>query len=207
MRIVSRARVQFLSALAVAALPILPAAACRPIKQARAASVSAAHSTATSAGRNKKAAVPKLQVPTGYRTSYEYLGSWAIAADSGRGSKQLHEVYASPGTIAAFRKTGGFRNGTVLIKEVYETTTAPMTTGIVSRAGTLKGWFVLVRDTENDHPGSMLWGDGWGWGWFDRGNPTRTTSTNFKSDCLTCHVPARATEWIYTSGYRPLQGK
>jgi hypothetical protein len=32
------------------------------------------------------------------------LGAWAIAADQGNGPKELHVVYASPGTIAAYRE-------------------------------------------------------------------------------------------------------
>jgi len=36
-----------------------------------------------------------------YRTAYQMLGSWAVAKDDGPGSKELHVVYASPGTIAA----------------------------------------------------------------------------------------------------------
>src|SRR5262249_44166065 len=43
-----------------------------------------------------------LHVPDDYRTTYESLGSWALAADQGQGSKSLHIVYASPGTIAAY---------------------------------------------------------------------------------------------------------
>ena len=45
------------------------------------------------------------------------------------GSKQLHVVYASPGTIAAYRKDGHFPDGTVLVKEVFNTKTKEMTTG------------------------------------------------------------------------------
>ena len=37
-----------------------------------------------------------------------------------------------------------------------------MTTGTVSRAGTLKGWFVVVRDSTGRCAGNKLWGDGWG---------------------------------------------
>ena len=40
-----------------------------------------------------------LHVPDDYRTIYQFLGSWAVAADQGKGSKELHDVYASPGTI------------------------------------------------------------------------------------------------------------
>ena len=146
-----------------------------------------------------------LHVPSNYRAAYESLGAWAIAATKGGGSSDLHTVYASPGTMAAYHTSGRFPDGTVLIKEVYETATAPMTTGTVSHARTLKGWFVMVKDSKNSHPGKPLWGDGWGWSWFDAGNPTKTTSTSYKKDCLSCHVPAQATDWIYTSGYPALK--
>jgi Oxidoreductase molybdopterin binding domain len=49
-----------------------------------------------------------LRVPADYRTSYRMLGSRAVAKDDGPGSKEMHVVYASPGTIAAYRKTNTF---------------------------------------------------------------------------------------------------
>jgi hypothetical protein len=146
-----------------------------------------------------------LHVPPNYRAAYEFLGAWAIAANKGVGSSELHAVYAKSGTTAAYHTSGHFPDGTVLIKEVYETATAPMTTGTVSHAQTLKGWFVMVKDSKNSHPGNSLWGDGWGWSWFDAGNPMKTTSTSYKKDCLSCHVPAQATDWIYTAGYPALK--
>ncbi len=146
-----------------------------------------------------------LRVPADYRTAYQFLGSWAVGADQAKGSKELHVVYASPGTIAAYHKDGRFPDGSVLVKEVFETATGPMTTGTVSHAESLKGWFVTVKDSKNSHPGSKLWGSGWGWSWFDAANPTKTTSTDFKVDCLSCHVPARASDWIYVQGYPSLK--
>ena len=146
-----------------------------------------------------------LHVPSSYRAAYEFLGTWAIAANKGVGSSEIHNVYASPGSIAAYQKTSRFPDGTVLIKEVHETSTAPMTTGTVSHAETLKGWFVMVKDGKDSHPGNALWGDGWGWSWFDAGNPKKTTSTDYKTNCLTCHLPAQATDWVYTSGYPVLK--
>ena len=146
-----------------------------------------------------------LRVPGDYRAAYQSLGSWAVAADQGQGAKEIHVVYASPGTIAAYRKNGHFADGSVLVKEVFEATTGAMTTGTVSHAQTLKGWFVLMKDSKNSHPGNKLWGDGWGWSWFDAANPSKTTSTDYKADCLPCHRPARATDWIYVGGYPPLR--
>jgi hypothetical protein len=145
-----------------------------------------------------------MHVPVDYRTTYQMLGSWAVAADSGPGSKQLHVVYASPGTIAAYRKNGHFPDGAVLVKEVYKTNTKPMTTGTVSSAGTLSGWFVMVKDDVGRFPENKLWGDGWGWSWFDATDPKKTTSTDYKKDCQGCHIPAQASDWIYTTGYPPL---
>lgn len=140
-----------------------------------------------------------------YRTAYQSLGSWAVAVDQGQGAKEIHVVYASPGTIAAYGKNGHFADGSVLVKEVFEATTGAMTTGTVSHAQALKGWFVLMKDSKNSHPGNKLWGNGWGWSWFDAANPSKTTSTDYKVDCLPCHEPARATDWIYVQGYPSLR--
>jgi len=101
-----------------------------------------------------------LRVPSSYHADYEFLGTWAIAADKGVGSKELHNVYARPSTIAEYHTRGRFPDGTVLVKEVYETSTAPMTTGTVSHAQTVKGWFAMVKDSNNSHPRQLAVG-GW----------------------------------------------
>ena len=145
--------------------------------------------------------VGNLHVPQGYRTTYEYLGSWAVADEKETGAKQIHMVFASPGTISSYRQSGRFSDGTVLVKEVYAGATSTMTTGIVSRTDKLAGWFVMVRDENERHAGNKLWGDGWGWSWFDADTPSKTTSTDYRTDCKGCHVPAQATEWVYTNGY------
>ena len=75
-----------------------------------------------------------LHVPDSYRATYQFLGNWAVAANQGAGSKELHVVYASPGTITAYRQNGRFTDGALIVKEVFDTATGPMTTGTVSRA-------------------------------------------------------------------------
>ncbi|MBX9814865.1 MAG: cytochrome C [Proteobacteria bacterium SG_bin5] len=148
-----------------------------------------------------------LHVPKAYRDAYQYLGTWAPANDPGVGSKEMHIVYVAPGAVAQFRKAGKFADGTTLVKEVYEASTAPMTTGTVSRPQKLKGWFVMVKDSSNRHAATnKLWGDGWGWAWFDAASPTKTASTDYQSDCKGCHEPAQKTDWLYTDGYQPLKG-
>jgi cytochrome P460 len=146
-----------------------------------------------------------LGVPADYQTAYQVLGSWAVAADNGPGSKAMHVVYASPGAIAGYRTDGHFPDGTVLVKEVFKASTNDMTTGTVSSAGTLAGWFVMVKDNVGRFPGNKLWGEGWGWSWFDAANPAETTSKDFRTECLGCHIPAKATDWIYVLGYPGLK--
>ncbi|HEX2543614.1 MAG TPA: cytochrome P460 family protein [Ramlibacter sp.] len=146
-----------------------------------------------------------MSVPADYRSSYEFLGTWAVASDPAQGSKELHTVYASPGTMAAFRSSGKFPHDAVLIKEVFEARTEPLTTGVVSHAEKLAGWFVMVKDDKQRFPDNKLWGEGWGWAWFDVANPNRTTSTNYKTDCIGCHTPAKKTDWVFVQGYPPLR--
>ena len=43
-----------------------------------------------------------LQVSADYRTSYQFLGTWALPADAGKSTKEIHNVYVSPGAIDAF---------------------------------------------------------------------------------------------------------
>ena len=158
-----------------------------------------------------------LSVPNDY-TQWATLGTWAHAKTEGKpGSKEYHVVYTQPETIKFYQKFGRFPDGAVLVKELLNTKTLSMTTGpAVSHATTLKGWFVLVRDTQNRFPDSPLWGDGWGWSFFKAGNPQQTASKNYKEDCLACHLPARemappgamdADKWIYTFGYPVFQKK
>ena len=146
-----------------------------------------------------------LHVPHAYRTTYQFLGSWAVASDQGQGAKELHVVYASPGAVTAYRNTGGFPDGAVLVKEVYMATTGQMTTGTVSRAGTLKGWFVMMKDKHARYPSNGLWGDGWGWALFEAKEPERNVATNYRTDCKTCHLPAKQDDWLYVRGYPVLK--
>ncbi len=48
-----------------------------------------------------------------------------------------------------------------------------MTTGTISHADSLIGWFVMVKDSQGRYASNKpVWGDGWGWSWFDAANPS-----------------------------------
>ncbi len=66
-----------------------------------------------------------ISVPTGYRSEWAHLGTWAVRGMAGLG---YHEVYTQPSTVQAYKKTGAFPDGAVLVKELRKTTSAPLNT-------------------------------------------------------------------------------
>lgn len=159
----------------------------------------------TAVDRNGNLRVPDID----FRKDWVSLGAWAVANDEEgkQGSKGMHVVYTQPETVAAYRRTGAFPDGAVLIKELFSTVTEAMTTGTISRADKATGYFVMVKDATGRFPDSKLWGDGWGWAYFDAESTRQTTSTDYKADCLGCHVPAEENDWVYIQGYPVLRGR
>lgn len=142
-----------------------------------------------------------------FRKDWAALGAWAVAAEEGKqGSEGIHMVYTQQETIEAYRKTGKFPDGAILVKELLGATTADMTTGTISRAAEVQGWFVMVKDsTKKFESSNKLWGEGWGWAYFDGKNRLETTTKDYAAECLACHVPAKANDWIYTEAYPVLK--
>lgn len=161
-----------------------------------------------------------ISVPQGY-TDWPTLGTWAHAHTGeqlekmGPGVHEYHVVYTQPETIAYYRTHRRFPDGAVLVKELLNAETMAMTTGpAVGHGTTIKGWFVLIRDTKGRYKESSLWGDGWAWSLFNADDPAHTVSKNYKTDCIPCHTPARelapsnavdADKWIYSFGYPVLR--
>ena len=150
-----------------------------------------------------------IQLPLEFRRTWAFLGTWSIAKEdvarsaeaSSHGAAGLHNVYVQADAISAYRKTGEFPDGTVLIKELLKATTGSMTTGTVSWGHEVEGWFVMVKDRHQRFPDNPLWGDGWGWVLFHADAPELPVTTNYKTECTGCHIPARQNDWIYVEGY------
>lgn len=147
-----------------------------------------------------------INIPKNYR-SWRFIGTWGVATDEDDqvGSKGFHNVYTQPETVATFKSTGKFPDGAVLVKELFKTKTNSMTTGEISYATDLEGWFIMIKDTKGRFKGNGLWGDGWGWALFNADNPSTTVTEDYKADCLACHVPAQKDDWIYLRGYPVLR--
>ena len=146
-----------------------------------------------------------IRKPADYRDRYQALGTFSVVDLNG--DTELHYTYASPGAAEYYRKTGKFADGTVLVKEVFATDHAQMTTGDAHWASGTKIWFVMIKDEKGSHPGNPLWAYGWGWALFKSDAPDKQVATDFNKDCRGCHIPAKATDWIYVQGYPVLHSK
>jgi len=145
-----------------------------------------------------------ISKPADYRDLYQLLGTYTVFDPKG---DQMHVTYATPGTAEYYRKTGKFPDGAVLIKEIFGTDHAQLTTGDSHWASGTKVWFVKIKDEKNRFPQNPLWGDGWGWFLFKADAPDKQVATDYKKDCLSCHVPAKSTDWTYVQGFPSLKSK
>lgn len=133
------------------------------------------------------------------RDGLVHLGDWFVPEGPAAG---FHHVYTQSEAIKAYRATGVFPDGTVLVKELRNHQTANYTTGAnVASATAPTQWFLMVKDAKGRFPGDPLWKNGWGWALFKADAPTKNVATSFAADCQGCHLPARATDWVYTTGY------
>jgi len=157
------------------------------------------------ASAQSEAAAGVIRLPDNFRRSYEFLGAWAVSDDSDTGGETgQHIVYASPGTVEAYRATGKFPDGAVLVKELFSGNTEDLTTGSATSAADVAGYFVMVKDTTGRNTGP-LWGDGWGWAFFEADNTNQTTTEDYKAECLACHEPVRDRDLVYSYAYPVLK--
>jgi hypothetical protein len=139
------------------------------------------------------------------REGLTHLGSWFVPEGDARG---FHHVYTQPEAVEAWRATGAFPDGTVLVKEIRRSTRGSYTTGAdVASATEPVQWFLMVKDREGRHEGDPLWQEGWGWALFTADDPTQNVAKSFAADCQGCHVPARETDWVYVDGYPRLHAR
>jgi len=144
-----------------------------------------------------------ISLPEDFNKNWVFLGAWSVAQSNkdAKGAAALHNVYTQADTVEYFKKNKKFPDGAILIKELFKNTTKTMTTGTVSFANEVEGWFVMVKDSKVRFKSNPLWGDGWGWVLFNATDKTKTVTKNYKIDCLGCHIPAKSNDWIYTEGY------
>ena len=185
----------------IAAAFFLSLSACQNASNLSAPDGSAPDKTAAHIGwpSNTVSEQGDIALPEGFET-WPTLGSWSTA-DADGVANGMHQVYASPGTIEGFQENGSCAEGSILVKEERGAATANLSTGAASYATEKQVWFVMVKDAQGRFSENALWGDGWGWALFEAADPGKQVATNYKIDCLGCHIPAEDTDWIYTAAY------
>ena len=146
-----------------------------------------------------------IQFPEDFRTSMVHLGSWFVPEGDASG---FHDVFTEKKSVEAFRKTGKFPDGATLVKELRAAKAGSYSTGAgVNHSTTIKQWFVMIKEANKRFPDNPVWGDGWGWALFKTDSLDKNSASDYKIDCLGCHVPAKDKDWIYTEAYPILTEK
>ena len=137
-----------------------------------------------------------ISLPKDFRNTMSHLGSWFVPEGDASG---FHDVYSQQADVTAYRETGKFPDGAILIKELRASSTANYTTGknVSFSNKAIKQWFIMIKDTQNRFPNNKNWGSGWGWALFKPDNPEVNVSKDFQKDCKGCHIPAKETDWVY----------
>lgn len=151
----------------------------------------------------------ELELPENFRV-WVFLGAPLTpnALNDGQaGFPEYHNVYVQHEAYRAYRNTGQFPEGTILVKELQ--LTLPGTSADGSRVeasgrgyfpGTRNGIDISVKD-------SKRFADTNGWGFFNFGHHAppyaQTAAAQPKDACAGCHM-ANATDMVFTKFYAPI---
>ncbi|OED36510.1 cytochrome C [Chromatiales bacterium (ex Bugula neritina AB1)] len=141
-----------------------------------------------------------ISFPEDFRLSMTHMGSWFVPDG---GASGFHDVYTERATVEAFRETGKFPDGATVVKELRAHESGSYTTGqgVSHSTEGLKQWFVMIKDSKGRFADNGVWGDGWGWALFKPDSQGANAAADYKADCLSCHIPAKDNDWIYTEAY------
>jgi hypothetical protein len=146
----------------------------------------------------------KLKRPDGYR-KWVYVGEVVTPNDMNDGEAtfpEFHSVYMDPESFAEYEKTGEFRDGTVLIKELSSVGSKNATSGNGYFQGEFTGLEAAIKDSTRfkDEPGN--------WAYFSFGHkyPLKAeVSRNTAAACNQCHEGNAETDWVFSQYYPVLR--
>jgi hypothetical protein len=145
----------------------------------------------------------KLKQPAGYR-NWIYVGASVTPNDLNGGKAlfpEFHAIYIDPESFADYKKSGQFRDGTVLVKELSRVGSKETTSGKGYFLGDFTGLAVAIKDSKRfkDEPGS--------WAYFNFGYkyPLKAeVSKSPSSACNKCHQDNAKQDWVFTQNYNVL---
>ncbi|HEX4413594.1 MAG TPA: cytochrome P460 family protein [Lacipirellulaceae bacterium] len=146
----------------------------------------------------------KLKKPSGYR-QWVYVGTPLTPNDLNGGEApfpEFHAVYIDPESFAQYEKTGEFRDGTVMVKELIGVGAKEATSGKGYFMGDFTGLEVSIKDSKRfkDEPGN--------WAYFSFGHkyPLKAeVSKNSAPSCNKCHQNSAATDYVFSQYYPVLR--
>lgn len=142
----------------------------------------------------------KLKRPEGYR-KWVYVGTPLTPNDLNGGEAafpEFHAVYIDPESFDHFEKTGEFRDGTVIIKELVLVGAKEASSGKGYFMGDFTGLEAAVKDSKRfkDEPGK--------WAYFTFGHkyPLKNeTDPQATASCNTCHQTSAKIDHVFTQFY------
>ena len=146
----------------------------------------------------------KLKQPVGYR-KWVFVGSPLTPNDLNDGEAsfpEFHAVYIDPESFAHYEKTGEYRDGTVLIKELSSVGSRKSPAGNGYNQGEFTGLETAIKDSKRfkDEPGN--------WGYFSFGHKyplKKEAAKNPTSACNQCHRNNAKQDWVFTQYYPVLR--
>lgn len=151
----------------------------------------------------------ELAQPTGYR-EWVYIGAPLTPNDMNNGKAafpEFHNVYIDPQSYAHWKRTGTFRNGTVIVKELVSVDTKKSASGNGYFMGEYLGLEAMVKDSKHfpKEPGN------WGFHRFtdEKNYDFKAMKTyakaNRTTDCAACHQANAKQDLVFTQHYPVLR--
>src|SRR5262245_31440187 len=145
----------------------------------------------------------KLKQPVGYR-KWVFVGSPLTPNDLNDGEAsfpEFHAVYIDPESFAHYEKTGEYRDGTVLIKELSSVGSKKSPAGNGYNQGEFTGLEAAIKDSKRfkDEPGN--------WGYFSFGHKyplKKEVAPNPTAACNACHDQNAKKTGLVFSQYYPV---
>jgi len=121
---------------------------------------------------------------------------------------EFHNVYIDPDSYAHYKKTGKFREGTILVKELVSVGSKAAASGKGYFMGEFVGLEATVKDARRfpKEPGN------WGYFTFSHEPPPYPATAKIQptATCNVCHQGSAADDWVFTQYYpvlRAVKGK
>jgi hypothetical protein len=146
----------------------------------------------------------KLKQPVGYR-QWMYMGTPLTPNDLNGGEApfpEFHVVYMDPDSFAHYEKTGEFREGTVMVKELTSVGAKEATSGKGYFMGEFTGLEVSIKDSQR------FKGEPGGWAYFSFGHKyplKKEVAKNATASCNQCHQDSAAKDYVFSQYYPVLR--